>query len=297
VDDLRMIEEANARWHPTPLTSILLDGCLKNARDATRGGALYNGSGIQGVGVVEVADSFAAVEAVVFRDRQATMGQLARACRSNFCGHDALRSRLLHAPKYGNDDPFADAFVARVMELFSSRFAGKANARGGFYATGFYSVTAHQAFAEVVGSLPSGHLAGAPFSSGLSPGNGFDQAGPTAALQSQASLPLRLAGNGVNFNLTLDPQVAAGGGTLLRGLIEGAFAGGCMQMQVNVLSPEILLEARDCPGRYPGLLVRVSGYSAYFDDLSPEMKQEIIDRTCAYTRSSGERGTLGSERP
>jgi len=279
--NLRMIEQANARWHPTPLTSMLLDGCLATARDATVGGAIYNGSGVQGVGVVEVGDSLAAIEAVVFRARRATMAEVVRACRNGFAGHDALRARLRTAPKYGNDDPFADAFVARVMELFSACLAGQLNTRGGEYAAGFYSVTAHQAFGEIVGALPSGRLAGAPFSSGLSPGNGLDRLGPTAALRSVAGLPLHLGRNGVNFNLKLDPWVVCGGQgeRRLQALIDGGFAAGCMQMQVNVLDPRLLIEARDHPGRYPGLLVRVSGYSAYFDDLSPQIKQEIIDRT------------------
>lgn len=279
--DLRLIEEANTRWHPTPLTSMLIDGCIAAARDATAGGARYNGSGIQAVGVVEVGDSLAAVEAVVFRDQRATMADVVRACRDGFQGYGVLRARLCKAPKYGNDDPHADAFVARAMELFSACLAGRCNTRGGEYAAGFYSVTAHQAFGEVVGALPSGRLAAAPFSSGLSPCNGADRAGPTAVLRSVAGLPLHLARNGVNFNLKLDPWVAAGadGVQRLRELIDGGFAAGCMQVQVNVLDPRVLIEARDHPGRYPGLLVRVSGYSAYFDDLSPRMKQEIIDRT------------------
>jgi formate C-acetyltransferase len=276
-----MIEQANARWHPTPLTSMLIDGCVASARDVTVGGALYNGSGVQGVGVVEVGDSLAAIEEVVFRAQRATMAEIVRACREGFEAHDVLRARLRTAPKYGNDNPFVDGFVARVMELFSACLAGQLNTRGGAYAAGFYSVTAHQAFGEIVGALPSGRLAGAPFSSGLSPTNGVDRLGPTATLRSVASLPLHLARNGVNFNLKLDPWVVSGaqGTRRLGALIDGGFAAGCMQMQVNVLDPQILVEARDHPGRYPGLLVRVSGYSAYFDDLSPEMKQEIIDRT------------------
>ena len=279
--DLQLIEEANARWHPTPLTSMLIDGCIAAARDATAGGARYNGSGVQAVGVVEVGDSLAAMESVVFRARQTTMGELIRACRDGFRGHDILQARLRKAAKYGNDDPVADGFVARTMQLFAACLAGRFNTRGGDYAAGFYSVTAHQAFGQVVGALPSGRLAGAPFSSGLSPGNGADRSGPTAVLRSVAGLPLYLARNGVNFNLKLDPWVVAGetGVRRLQELIDGGFAAGGMQVQLNVLDPQILIEARDHPGRYPGLLVRVSGYSAYFDDLSPEMKQEIIDRT------------------
>jgi len=279
--DLRMVERANARWHPTPLTSLLVDGCLAAARDVTLGGATYNGSGIQGVGVIEVGDSLAAIDTVVFRTQRAAMAEVITACRQGFAGHDALRARLCNAPKYGNDDALADGWVARVVEQFSACLSGHRNTRGGAYAAGFYSVTAHQAFGEMVGALPSGRLAGTAFSSGLSPGNGLDRRGPTASLRSVASLPLHLARNGINFNLKLDSWVVAGpeGTQRLRALIDGGFATGCMQIQVNVLDPQVLIEARDHPGRYPGLLVRVSGYSAYFDDLSLEMKQEIIDRT------------------
>jgi formate C-acetyltransferase len=279
--DLWAIEEANARWHPTPLSSMLIRGCLESARDSTAGGAVYNGSGLQGIGAVDVGDSLAAVEAVVFRDGQATSAEVIQACRSGFRDAAALRARLRAAPKFGNDDPEADRFVSQVMEVFSGALRGKMNFRGGAYVAGYYSVTAHQAFGEVVGALPSGRAAGAPFSSGISPENGFDRAGPTATLRSVSRLPFHLAQNGVNLNLALAPWLLEGpeGALRLQWLIEGGFDAGCMQMQVNVLDPRVLLEARDHPGRYPGLLVRVSGYSAYFDDLSPQMKDEFISRT------------------
>ena len=281
--DLGPVEEANRRWHPTPLTSLVLDGCLQAARDATAGGARYNGSGIQGVGVVEVAESLAALEAVVFTQQRATMAEVVRACRDDFEGAEALRARLLAAPKYGNDDPTVDRLVGRVMELFAATLAGRRNTRGGAYVAGFYSVTAHVGFGEIVGALPSGRRAGAPLSSGLSPTSGMARKGPTAALSSYAHLPLHVARNGVNYNLELAPWTVAGqqGAQWLEALIGGALQAGVMQLQVNVLDPRILVEARDHPGLYPGLLVRVSGYSAYFDDLSPALKQEIIDRMCA----------------
>jgi len=277
LSDLRGVEEANARLHPTPLTSMLIEGCLRSGRDATVGGATYNGSGVQGVGVVEVGDALAAVEQVVFRDRHVTMAELVHACPANFRGDEALLARLRAAPKYGNDVPGADAWVGRVMQLYAAALDGRSSSRGGPYVAGFYSVTAHVAFGEVVGALPSGRLAGEPFSSGISPGNGRDRSGPTAALRSSASLPLALAKNGVNFNLQLPPWLG-GDATTLGALVDGGFAAGCMQMQVNVLDPKVLIEARDHPGRHPGLLVRVSGYSAYFDDLAPEVKEELIAR-------------------
>ena len=167
------------------------------------------------------------------------------------------------------------------MEAFAAALAGHTTTRGGVYGAGVYSVTAHQAFGEVIGALPNGRRAGAPFSSGLSPGNGSDRKGPTAALLSAASRPYRCAPNGVNLNLKLAPWAVAwdDGAERLRALVDGAFAAGVMQLQVNVLDPAVLVAARDHPGLHPTLLVRVSGYSAYFDDLSPAMKDEVIART------------------
>lgn len=279
--DIAAVERVNAKWHPTPLTSMLVQGCMTKGRDASAGGAIYNGSGLQGVGVVEVGDALAAIDHVVFRQRKATLAEVIQACRAGFRGHEALRARLRNAPKYGNDDPLPDGYVGRAMEIFRSCFAGRRNTRGGEYVAGFYSVTSHVAFGKKVGALPSGRMSGEPFSSGISATNGMDRLGPTAVLRSAAALPLHLAHNGVNFNLQLAPWIVAGpdGARMLQNLIDGGFAAGCMQMQVNVYDPALLVEARDHPGRYPGLLVRVSGYSAYFDDLSPEMKEEIIQRT------------------
>ncbi len=279
--DIAAIERANARWNPTPVTSMLVQGCIANARDASAGGAIYNGGGLQGVGVVEVGDSLAAIDYVVFKQRKATLAEIVAACRVGFRGHEALRARLRNAPKYGNDDPLPDGYVGRAMEIFHDCFAGKLNTRGGEYTAGFFSVTSHVAFGKKVSALPSGRMAGEPFSSGISATNGMDRLGPTALLRSAAALPLHRAHNGVNFNLQLAPWIVAGddGARTLLDLIEGGFDAGCMQMQVNVYDTALLIEARDNPGRYPGLLVRVSGYSAYFDDLSPEMKEEMIQRT------------------
>ncbi len=279
--ELRVIERANRDHHPTPLTSALVRGCVEKGLDASAGGARWNGSGIQGVGAPEVGDSLAAVEHVVFGQGRATMAEVVGACRSGFAGAEALRARLLRAPRYGNDDEAADRWTARVVEIYADALQGERNTRGGDYAPGFYSVTSHQAFGDVVGALPTGRRRGEPFSSGISPGNGAERRGPTASLSSAARLPLERAGNGVNFNLALAPWTVGGQGgpATLQALIDGGFAAGAMQVQVNVLDPAVLVEARDHPGRHPGLLVRVSGYSAYFDDLSPQIKQEIIDRT------------------
>lgn len=277
---LGAIERGNAQWHPTPLSSLLLRGPMETGRDASAGGARYNGSGLQCVGAVDVGDALAALEQVVFVERAASLAEVLAACAADFNGHEALRARLRRAPKYGNGDARVDAWVGRVMRSFAAALQGRRNARGGPYVAGFYSMTCHQAFGEVIVALPNGRQRGEPLSSGLSPQSGMERAGPTAALLSQAALPLACAVNGVNFNLKLAPWVVRGaaGAARLQALIGGAFAAGCMQTQFNVIDPALLLEARDHPGKYPGLLVRVSGYSAYFDDLSPQMKQEVIER-------------------
>ena len=281
-DDLQAIERANALHHPTPLTSTLLDGCLQSGVDSTAGGARYNGSGVQAVGLVDLGDSLAAVDRVVFRRRLCDLPTLVAALRDNFATprQQQLRGHLLRAPKFGNHHP-ADDWTHQVMQIFAAALARHRNTRGGAYWAGFYSVTAHQAFGRVVGALPSGRPAGAPLANGLSPATGMDRLGPSAALSSVASLDLaRLARNGVNVNLKLDPAALAGpgGAAALAGLVRGYFHQGGMQLQLNVMDPALLLEARDDPAAHPWLLVRVSGYSAYFNDLSSQMKQELIER-------------------
>ena len=282
VDDLAAVERANARLHPTPLTSALLDGCLERGVDSTAGGATYNGSGVQGVGVVDVADSLTALDEVVYRRGLCDLRQLLAALRADFAGYGWLRGHLLRAPKFGNRHRRADANVDLVMGLFADALARHRNTRGGDFWAGFYSVTSHLAFGHHVGALPSGRGAGAPLANGLSPANGSDRLGPTAALGSAASLDLaRRARNGVNVNLKIHRGNLDGPGGVdaLGGLVQGYFASGGMQMQANVLDPGVLLEAQDDPERHPNLLVRVSGYSAYFNDLSPEVQQDIIERS------------------
>ena len=280
--DLQAVERSNALLHPTPLTSALLHGCLESGVDASSGGAKYNGSGVQGVGLADVADSLAAIDEVVFKKKICDLKSLLRALKRDFKGAGHVHGHLLKAPKFGNDDPAADRYVQFVMKVFANALGDYTNTRGGPYWAGFYSVTAHKAFGEVTGALPSGRPAGMPFASGLSPSNGQDRAGPTAALNSVAGLDLGVhAKNGIAVNIKMDSSSLAGeaGTKAIGDLIRGYFAKGGMQVQMNILDPETLRAAVHDPSSNPWLLVRVSGYSAYFNDLSPGMKQEIIERT------------------
>jgi formate C-acetyltransferase len=281
IDDLQVIEKGNCDYHPTPLSSMLVDGCLESGRDITAGGARYNSSGIQGVGVADVADSLAALDEVVFQHHKYSMAQVLRAMRDNFASSPEIRAALLNAPKYGNDHSLSDTYAATAVHIFHSALAQHHNTRGGPYVPGFYSVTCHVVFGQKVGALPSGRKAGEPFAASLGPANGRDRLGPTALLNSVAHVDSTLSPNGYALNLRFDPHTLAGdkGVNILAGLVKGFFNNNGMELQFNVLDPEMLEDACRNPGKYPELVVRVSGYCAYFDDLPDAAKQDIIART------------------
>ncbi|MEA3224245.1 MAG: pyruvate formate lyase family protein, partial [Thermodesulfobacteriota bacterium] len=278
IGDLQMIEKGNRDYHPTPLSSLLVDGCIESGKDVTAGGALYNSSGIQGIGVADVADSLAALDDVVFKRRKYTMAQVLDAMHTNFSTNTKIRAELLKAPKFGNDHSLPDGYANDVVYIFHSALAGHRNTRGGPYVPGFYSVTSHIAFGRYVRALPSGRRDGEPFAPSLGPANGQDRMGPTALLNSVARIDSTLAPNGYALNLRFDPNTLAGekGVDILSALVKGFFDSGGMEMQLNVLDPDMLEDARRNPGKYPGLVVRVAGYCAYFDDLPDAAKQEII---------------------
>jgi len=281
IGDFHMVEKANIDYHPTPLSSMLVEGCLESGHDLTVGGARYNSSGIQGVGVADVADSLAALDTVVFRERKHTMAQVVEALKDDYEGHAGLRASLLKAPKFGNDEGLVDRYADLVAHMYHDSLARHVSVRGGAYVPGFYSVTCHVAFGELTGPLPSGRKAGEPFASGIGPASGADKHGPTAMLNSVCAVDSSIMANGNALNMRFDPADVAGkkGLSILEGLVKGFFEKGGMEIQINVLDPEMLEDARANPGKYPDLVVRVAGYCAYFDDLPEGSKDEIIKRT------------------
>ncbi|RJP33817.1 MAG: formate acetyltransferase [Actinobacteria bacterium] len=281
IGDFRVVETGNRDYHPTPFSSMLVEGCLESNLDLTAGGARYNSSGIQGVGVADVADSLSALDRLVFSQGKYGLGEVIAALEADFAARERLHKELLNAPKYGNDDSLADEYADLVVHIFHDALARHRNTRGGPYVPGFYSVTCHVAFGRRVGALPSGRHAGKPLASSLSPANGCDRLGPTALLQSVARVDAKLMPNGCAVNLSFDPRNLSGekGAEVLAALMRGYFEQGGMQVQFNIIDPDILKDARRNPGKYPGLVVRVAGYCAYFDDLPESAKDEIISRT------------------
>mgnify|MGYP000350114143 CR=1 FL=1 len=278
---LDSLEGANEKFHPVPFASLTVKGCIEHARDLCSGGADYNASGIQAVGLADLADSMAAIQQFVFTEQRLTMRELAIACKQNFKGLSELKARLHNFDKVGNDKASVDEIMQRLAILYDETISQHQNTRGGNWMPGIYSMTCHQSMGKNTMALPSGREAGAPLADGISPGDGNDTLGPTASLNSIAKLDLSRFANGINLNIKFDAKTMSGehGSILLQGLIEGYFLQGGMQVQVNVLDPKILTQAKLHPEKHKNLLIRISGYSAHFVDLTPAMQDEIIRRT------------------
>ena len=275
VGDLRAVERANEHVHPTPLSSMLLADCIERGTCSTAGGARYNSSGIQCVGPADTGDSLFAIEQAVYIDQRVTLAQLVAALKANLVDPE-LSAYLRGLDKFGNDQPDVDHYTTYALQRFSDELAQHRSSRGGPYVAGVYSMTTHAHFGSVTGALPSGRRAAACFASGLSPENGMDREGPTAVFNSVNRVDTSSLSNGVNLNVLFDQSSLRGanGRHVLNSLIRTYFRGGGMQVQTNILDPSVLIEARDDPSSHPNLLVRISGYSAYFNDLTPTMKED-----------------------
>jgi len=216
----------------------------------------------------------------VFRDKKITLPGLVDLLKRDL-QDEKWRAYLKNMDKFGNDNEEADAYTLYVLNTFNKNLNGRMNTRGGKYTTGLYSVTAHQYFGEITSALPNGRRRGESLASGIAPSNGQDRLGPTAMFNSVNRIDARNFANGINLNVKWDVNSIRGktGRLALKNILKTYFRRGGMQAQFNVLDPSVLLKARDNPDAYPNLLVRVSGYSAYFNDLTPAMKDEIIQRT------------------
>jgi pyruvate formate-lyase/glycerol dehydratase family glycyl radical enzyme len=281
VQALDTLAQVHAEIKPKPFISAITGDCLERGLDLTWGGARYDFTGVQGVGSATVGDSLAALDAAVFCERQFTMEQLLEALDADFEGYERLRQALVnHAPKYGNDDEAADRFTRLAAEVYCQEVEKCANPRFGRYQPGLYSVTTHVALGLAVGATPDGRRAGAPLSQGVSPVQGRDRQGPTAAMRSVSRLNHVLVSNGSAFNQKINPAFLRGekGPQTLAGLLRGYFRLGGMQLQWNLVDREMLEDAQAHPEDHRGLIVRVSGYSAHYTDLERVVQDDIIAR-------------------
>ncbi|MFX0117371.1 MAG: formate C-acetyltransferase/glycerol dehydratase family glycyl radical enzyme [Candidatus Hodarchaeota archaeon] len=274
-------ETANIVVKPTPFLSLCVDDCFDAGRDITKGSARYNFTGVQGVGMADVADSLAALDQLVFDRKVIIMEELLAALQENFKDKEDLRQQLLNtAPKYGDDDPLADKYAQLVAQIYSEEVERHVNVRGGGFIPGMYSVTAHTPFGYMTGALPSGRKAGDPLSNGACPAIGSGKKGLTAAMHSVTRVDYSLYPNGIAYTVTLDPRIVSGeeGLELLVSLIKTYAELGGMQIQFNCVDAKTLTAAQENPENYRNLVVRVAGYSAYFVDLAKDIQDEIIKR-------------------
>jgi formate C-acetyltransferase len=283
VKGCNVVDAVHAERLPSPFLSLVVDNCVEQGHDVTRGGACYNFSGVQGVQVANVGDSLAAVRQAVFEEGWLSAEDLLAALRADFDGREALRQRLLNrVPKYGNDDDRVDSLSKKWADCYSDLVAQHQNTRGGVYQPGFYTVSAHVPMGANVGATPDGRRAGAPLADGgLSPSAGRDRKGPTAVLRSVSKINLELASNGTLLNMKFLPSFFESAQALDKfvALLRGFCALKIPHVQFNVISAETLRQAQENPDEYRHLVVRVAGYSAYFSELDEDLQDEIIRRT------------------
>lgn len=290
-------------FQPTPILSALFEGPMDNGKCLEEGGAIINSSGVTIIGFADVADSLTALQEVIFNGGNgADFEHLLDALRHNFEGNkdrEVLRQKLLVAPKYGTGNDIADGNAAWVAQFLDSTFGAKENYRNGHYRVGYWTMTNHAGFGRLMGATPSGRKKGENFASGITPVSrsvyeNDSPLGLTQTLNSVAGLPATSLSSGIALNLKYTPERETNGDMLnnfvsyvkayFRDEDENQIGG--MEIQFNVTDHATFIEAVNDPGKYSELLVRVSGYTAYFKDLNPQMQKEIIDRT-EYRLSSG----------
>jgi len=276
-----IIESLYARYMPVPFLSVITKDCISKGKDYNAGGARYNTSYIQGVGIGTVTDSLAAIKKYIFDMQEVSMAELVAAMETNFDSNESLREKLANdAPKYGNDDDYADDLMHEVFLAFYDRITGRPNVRGGTYRINMLPTTCHVYFGEVCGASANGRKTKKPVSEGISPTQGADTKGPTAVLLSAAKMD-HLRTGGTLLNLKFTPSIVAGekGLDAMSGLVRAYFAMDGHHLQFNVISRDTLIAAQKNPEDYKDLIVRVAGYSDHFRNLSKALQDEIIERT------------------
>ena len=276
-----IIERLWAKYLPAPFMSILVDDCVKVGKDYNNGGARYNSSYIQGVGMGTITDCLSSIKHNIFENKTATMNGMLENMRNNFEGSEESRKIFLdETPKYGNDDDRADDLLRDVFEMYYSAIDGRPNTKGGHYRINLLPTTCHVYFGSVIGATPDGRLAGKPLSEGISPAQGADRNGPTAVIKSATKIDhLRTGGTLLNQKFT--PQILEDetGREKVLQLIRSYFKMDGHHIQFNVVDVETLKKAQAEPENYRDLIVRVAGYSDYFVNLGEDLQNEIIYRT------------------
>ncbi len=276
-----LLGEAHSVLRPTPFMSAMIDGCIQKGVDCTKGGAKYNSSGTACIGLADIVDSLMAIKYLVFDQKKFTFEEVVQATKDNFEGHDVMRSIILtETSRFGSGNDEAVEMANRVTKFMKECFWEHTNFRGGHYTTGFWSMSNHVAFGSLTGALPSGRLAYEPFTPGLTP-----EANASRSLLDNIKDVSRLDPTSMNNNIAFNVKVNPAPKDTHEQTVDHvtayaeAYANlGGMQMQFNVVSSDTMRAAMANPDEYRDLMVRISGYNAYFVELNRELQLELVKR-------------------
>ena len=287
VVDLKMrvsnyIDRMFAKYAPAPFLSVVIDDCVTRGRDYYDGGPRYNTSYIQCCGLGTTTDSLAALKHHVFEAQRFPMDRVLNAVLHNFEGEEVLRQTIMNrTPFFGNDDDFADSIAVQVYNDLVDAIDGKPNIKpGGKYHLNMLSTTCHVYFGKVMGATPNGRLSGKSISDGTSPSHGADTHGPSAVMKSLTKFDHTRSG-GTLLNQRFLPSLLKKeeDRVKLGQLIRSYFTLGGHHVQFNIVDTATLLAAQACPSDYKDLMVRMAGYSDYFNDMNADLQREVIERT------------------
>jgi len=287
VVDLKMrvsnyIDRMFAKYAPAPFLSIVTEDCLSRGKDYYDGGPRYNTSYIQCCGLGTTTDSLAALKKHVFEDQTFSMDRVLKAVLNDFKGEEVLRQILMNrTPFFGNDDDYADSIAVKVYNDLVAAIDGKPNIKpGGKYHLNMLSTTCHVYFGKVMGATPNGRMAGKSISDGTSPSHGADTHGPSAVVKSLTKFD-HIKSGGTLLNQRFLPSLLKKEEDVkkLGHLIRSYFTLGGHHIQFNIVDTATLLAAQACPSDYKDLMVRMAGYSDYFNDMNADLQQEVIERT------------------
>ncbi|MBO7581703.1 MAG: glycyl radical protein [Bacteroidaceae bacterium] len=275
------IERMFSLYAPATFLSLFIDDCITRGRDYYSGGARYNTTYIQCTGLGTITDCLATLKKHVFEDKKFTMDELLESVSKNFEGNEKMRQFILNrTPFFGNDDDYADSIAVKVYNDLVEAIEGHPNTRGGKTQLNMLSTTCHNYFGSVCGASVNGRLAHFAISDGTSPAHGADTHGPTAVIKSLGKLDQTQSG-GTLLNVRFVPSLFRRDEDLrkLISLIRTYFNMGGHHIQFNIVDTQTLLDAQEHPEDYKDLLVRVAGYSDYFNDMTEQLQNEIIART------------------
>ena len=275
------IERMFSLYAPATFLSLFIDDCIKKGKDYYSGGARYNTTYIQCTGLGTLTDCFTTMKKHIFEDHRFTMDDMLKAMEKNFVGEEKFRQYIVnHTPFFGNDDDYADSIAVRIYDDLVGAIEGRPNTRGGKTQLNMLSTTCHNYFGSVCQATPNGRFAKFAISDGTSPSHGADSQGPTSVIKSLGKLDQTKSG-GTLLNVRFVPNLLKRDEDLkkLASLIRTYFSLGGHHIQFNIVDTDTLIDAQKHPDQYKDLLVRVAGYSDYFNDMTEQLQNEIIART------------------